>query len=103
MGAVCASERRFPFREPGVFFVAKIWKDGFRGKAVFDMERWKWWAISCKRLLWPRARLFLKALSYTCLFYLGNMLKNICFFSDFPLAGSMAGGFYWLFLWNFKR
>ena len=85
------------------FFVAKMWKDGFRGKAVFDMERWKWWAISCKRLLWPRARLFLKALSYTCLFYLGNMLKNICFFSDFPLAGSMAGGFYWLFLWNFKR
>ena len=85
------------------FFVMKMWKDGFRGKAVFDMERWKWWAISCKRLLWPRARLFLKALSYTCLFYLGNMLKNICFFSNSPLAGSMAGGFYWLFLWNFKR
>ena len=24
------------------FFVTKMWKDGFRGKAVFDMERWKW-------------------------------------------------------------
>ncbi len=31
------------------------------------------------------------------------MLKNICFFSNFPLAGSMAKGFYWLSLWNFKR
>ena len=39
----------------------------------------------------------------TWLFYLGNMLKNICFFSNFPLTGSMTGGFYWLSLWNFKR
>ena len=23
------------------FFVAKMWKDVFRGKAVFGMERWK--------------------------------------------------------------
>ena len=39
----------------------------------------------------------------TWLFCLGNMLKNICFFSNFPLAGSMTGGFYWLSIWNFKR
>ena len=29
----------------------------------------------------------------TWLFCLGNMLKNICFFSNFPLAGSMTGDF----------
>ncbi len=38
----------------------------------------------------------------TWLFCLGNMLKNICFFSNFPLAGSMTGGFYWLSIWNFR-
>ena len=30
----------------------------------------------------------------TWLFCLGNMLKNICFFSNFPLAGSMTGGIF---------
>ena len=39
----------------------------------------------------------------TWLFCLGNMLKNICFFSNFLLAGSMTGEFYWLSIWNFKR
>ena len=29
--------------------------------------------------------------------------ENICFFLGFPLVGSVIGGFYWLFLWNFKE
>lgn len=41
MGAGYASNVGFPEREIGVFFVAKMWKDVFRGKAVFGMERWK--------------------------------------------------------------
>ncbi|WP_302551921.1 hypothetical protein [uncultured Bilophila sp.] len=73
--------------------MAKMWKDGFRGKAVFDMERWKWWAISCKRLLWPRARLLLKALSYTCLFYLDNMLKKYAFSPVFRWRVPWLGDF----------
>ncbi|MBS6142635.1 MAG: hypothetical protein KH745_08625, partial [Bilophila sp.] len=30
-------------------------------------------------------------------------IKNICFFSNFPLVGSVIGGFYWLFSQNFKK
>ncbi|WP_308771089.1 hypothetical protein, partial [uncultured Bilophila sp.] len=37
------------------------------------------------------------------LFCFGNTLKIYAFSPNFPLAGSVIGGFYWLFLWNFKE
>lgn len=40
MGAGYASNVGFP-KGKSAFFVAKMWKDVFRGKAVFGMERWK--------------------------------------------------------------
>ena len=36
-------------------------------------------------------------------FYFGNILKIYAFSQNFPLVGSVIGGFYWLFLWNFKE
>ena len=39
----------------------------------------------------------------TWLFCFGNTLKIYAFYPNFPLAGSVIGGFYWLFLWNFKE
>ena len=44
-----------------------------------------------------------KALSWHMVVLSRQYTENICFFSIFPLEGSMAGGFYWLSLWNFKR
>ena len=39
----------------------------------------------------------------TWLFLFQQYTENICFFPEFPLVGSAIGGFYWLFLWNFKE
>ena len=41
----------------------------------------------------------------TWLFFIcfGNILKIYAFSPSFPLVGSVIGGFYWLFLWNFKE
>ena len=36
-------------------------------------------------------------------FCFGNILKIYAFSQKFPLVGSVVGGFYWLFLWNFKE
>ena len=35
----------------------------------------------------------------TWLICFGNTLKIYAFYPNFPLAGSVIGGFYWLFLW----
>ena len=35
-------------------------------------------------------------------FCFSNILKYILF-PNFPLVDSVIGGFYWLFLWNFKE
>ena len=37
------------------------------------------------------------------LFGFSNILKICAFSPNFPLVGSVVGGFYWLFLWNFKE
>ena len=39
----------------------------------------------------------------TWLFCFSNILKIYAFSPNFPLVGSVIGGFYWLFLWNFKE
>jgi len=39
----------------------------------------------------------------TWLFCFSNTLKIYAFSPNFPLAGSVIGGFYWLFPWNFKE
>ncbi len=39
----------------------------------------------------------------TWLFCFSNTLKIYAFSPNFPLVGSVIGGFYWLFLWNFKE
>ena len=39
----------------------------------------------------------------TWLFCFSNTLKIYAFYPIFPLVGSVLGGFYWLFLWNFKK
>ena len=39
----------------------------------------------------------------TRLFCFSNILKIYTFSLIFPLVGSVIGGFYWLFLWNFKE
>ena len=36
-------------------------------------------------------------------FCFGNILKIYAFSPNFPLVGFVIGGFYWLFLWNFKE
>ena len=36
-------------------------------------------------------------------FCFGNILKIYAFYPNFPLVGFVIGGFYWLFLWNFKE
>ena len=41
MEAGYASNVGFPKGKSAFFFVAKMWKDVFRGKAMFGMERWK--------------------------------------------------------------
>ena len=39
----------------------------------------------------------------TWLFCFSNILKIYAFSPNFPLAGSVIGGFSWLFLWIFKE
>ena len=39
----------------------------------------------------------------TWLFCFSNILKTYALSPSFPPAGSVVGGFYWLFLWNFKE
>ena len=39
--------------------------------------------------------------NYVC--YQNTILKIYTFSPIFPLVGSVIGGFYWLFLWNFKE
>ena len=48
-------------------------------------------------------RIFRLALSEYMVVLFQQCTENICFFSNFPLVGSVIGGFYWLFLWNFKE
>ncbi|MBS6141569.1 MAG: hypothetical protein KH745_03085 [Bilophila sp.] len=36
-------------------------------------------------------------------FYLHSMVKSEAVSFIFPLIGSMVGGFYWLFRWNFEK
>ena len=43
-----------------------------------------------------------KALSEHMVVLLHQYTEIYTFFT-FPLVGSMIGGFYWLFLWNFKK
>ena len=44
-----------------------------------------------------------KALSEYMVVFFSNILKIYAFSLNFPLVGSVVGGFYWLFLWNFKE
>ena len=37
------------------------------------------------------------------LFHLHSMVKREAVSFIFPLIGSMVGGFYWLFRWNFEK
>ena len=48
-------------------------------------------------------RIFRLALSEYMVVLFQQCTENICFFSNFPLVDSVIGGFYWLFLWNFKE
>ena len=44
-----------------------------------------------------------KALSEYMVVLFSNILKIYALSPSFPPAGSVVGGFYWLFLWNFKE
>ena len=44
-----------------------------------------------------------KALPEYMVVLFSNILKIYAFYPSFPPAGSVVGGFYWLFLWNFKE
>ena len=48
-------------------------------------------------------RIFVLALSWYMVVLFQQYLKIYALSPSFPLAGSVIGGFYWLFLWNFKE
>ena len=51
----------------------------------------------------PVAQPFKSLCQSRWLFCFSNILKIYAFSPIFPLVGSMIGGFYWFFLWNFKK
>ena len=47
--------------------------------------------------------MILSALSEYMVVLFQQYTEIYAFYPNFPLEGSVIGGFYWLFLWNFKE
>ena len=94
-----------------MFFSLKFQRNNPQNALTVDSADGK---IGEKRLYFYRAvgdetaayydrALFFRLCHRIKLFYLHSMVKRETVSLIFPLIGSMVGGFYWLFRWNFEK